>query len=77
MRDGRPASRLRVLWRGLISWAPVLLAPFGVGFLSPALGLTWAIVLLLALLSVFALWSVLVPDRSLQDRLAHTVLVMR
>jgi eukaryotic-like serine/threonine-protein kinase len=76
-RDGTPASRLRFCWRGLVSWAPVLLWPVGLACLKPMLGVTWAAVLLIGLVAGLVLWSVLLPKRSLQDRLAGTFLVPR
>jgi eukaryotic-like serine/threonine-protein kinase len=70
-RDGARASRLRVLWRALVAWSPMVLALVlcGISFaqrssLSAALG-TGAIVALTIL-------SVALPNRGLPDRLAGT-----
>ncbi len=76
-RDGAQASRLRVLWRCMVAWAPLLLAPLPMLLLRPALGVVWAVVLPVLLLGGLVTWSILLPDRSLQDRIAGTCLVPR
>jgi hypothetical protein len=76
-RDGRDASRLRVLWRAVVAWSPVLLAPALIGVSAPALGVVWASVLAVLLVGLLTAWSLALPERSLQDRLAGTCLVPR
>ena len=75
--DGRPASRLRVFWRALLSWSPMMAGPVAVAFLTPVLGLSAAIALVAGLVAALALASALCLERGLQDRLSSTVLVMR
>jgi hypothetical protein len=76
-RNGAVASRLRVFWRSMIAWSPLLLALILGAFLSPVLGLAWASALAVLLLGALMLASLALPERSLQDRLAGTVLVPR
>jgi hypothetical protein len=75
--DGQPASRLRVFWRSVVAWAPLLLAPVLYAMLVPLSGPSWAAVPVVLLLVGLALWSLLLPERSLQDRIARTCLVPR
>jgi len=70
-RDGARASRLRLLWRALVAWGPVL-PLFMVAVLAFAKQLTWQPWLALALLGMLAVVSVALPQRGLQDRLAGT-----
>jgi uncharacterized RDD family membrane protein YckC len=82
--DGSNASRGRVFWRNFIAWAPVLAAPVpaalvrvlraGVGEELPWTTFMWVT---LAALAVPTVISLLLPERSLQDRLAGTYLVPR
>jgi uncharacterized RDD family membrane protein YckC len=76
-RDGVRASRWRIGWRALVSWSPVFGWPFILLLLRPALGVTWSAALLAAMAIGLALCSILLPHRSLQDRLAGTCLVPR
>jgi hypothetical protein len=83
-RDGSRASRLRVFWRSLVTWSSLLLLLVGgvwllstvppgeEGSLVPLAGSLGAAVLI-----ALAVWSSLLPDRGLQDRLAGTWLVPR
>jgi uncharacterized RDD family membrane protein YckC len=84
-RDGSRASRLRVFWRSLVAWSPLALLPALVGLAlwgfipsgkeyTPS-GLTPFITLAIYILLV--IWSTLLPERGLQDRLAGTWLVPR
>ena len=70
-RDGQRASRLRLFWRSLVCWSPVLggtlLSFMGMAGKSMSLGLLGG---LLAI--ALAAWSLLLPARGLQDRLAGT-----
>jgi hypothetical protein len=70
-KDGLRASRLRLLWRSLVAWSPVLPVAF-VATLALAKHFTWQPWLALALLSVLVAVSVALPGRGLQDRLAGT-----
>jgi hypothetical protein len=76
-RDGTRASRLRVLWRGVVAWSPVLLAPVLMAMLTPVMGVAAAASLLAVLWCGLTAWSLTLCDRSLQDRLAGTWLVPR
>jgi hypothetical protein len=79
-RDGSRAGRLRVFWRGLVTWAPLPAIPILMGWLltvvAPStkgdvmLGLTSA--LTFALYIPLVACSTLLPERGLQDRLAGT-----
>jgi hypothetical protein len=70
-KDGQRASRLRLLWRAMVTWAPVFPVSF-VAVLALAKHWTWEPWLALALLAVLAGVSVALPQRGLQDRLAGT-----
>jgi eukaryotic-like serine/threonine-protein kinase len=76
--DGLPASRIRVFWRSLLTWA-VLFIPDTVGrglrelFYWPT-GIQVVVILMMASLTV---WSALLPDRGIPDRIAGTRLVPR
>jgi hypothetical protein len=76
-QDGERASRLRVLWRGLIAWSPFLAMPFLAAGLTPFLGAGWTAAVVVTLLAACVAWSLSLPNRSLQDRLAGTCLVNR
>jgi hypothetical protein len=69
--DGLQASRLRLLWRSVLTWSPVA------GAVVAAMAAMEMKTVSLALLSglpviVFAGWSLWLPQRGLQDRLAGT-----
>ena len=70
-RDGARASRLRLLWRAIVTWSPAL-GLFVVAVMGMALELTWQPWLAVALLALLAAVSVALPVRGLQDRLAGT-----
>jgi eukaryotic-like serine/threonine-protein kinase len=81
-KDGTPASRLRIFWRGVIAWSPAILAAVLMTMLIPVLGeVSWGRGLLLGLILILAVclaaWAALLPDRGLHDRLAGTCLVPR
>ena len=88
-RDGSRAGRLRVFWRALVTWSPVLFGLVGFTALGgwlragPAVGADIIVVLgaasglALGLFAALAIVSVLLPKRGLQDRLAGTWLVPR
>jgi hypothetical protein len=75
-KDGVRASRLRLLWRAIMTWGPVV-PVFFVAILALAKHLVWEPWLALAVLGLLAAWSVALPGRGLQDRLAGTWLVPR
>lgn len=70
-KDGVRASRLRLLWRAMLTWSP-LFPVFGVAILAVAKHLTWQPWLALTLLGLLAAVSIALPVRGLQDRLAGT-----
>jgi hypothetical protein len=88
-RDGSRAGRLRVFWRALVTWSPVLFGLVGFAalggcvFADPAVGDSIIVVfgaasgLALGLFAALAIVSALLPKRGLQDRLAGTWLVPR
>ncbi|HRZ36008.1 MAG TPA: protein kinase [Candidatus Paceibacterota bacterium] len=76
-KDGAPASRLRVFWRGLVAWSPVLLAPLLFGMLKGPLGPVWAAVLPGLLAIGLTILSLADRQRNLQDRIAGAWLVPR
>lgn len=69
--DGQRASRMRVLWRNIVAWSPivgaVMLGGAAMGMKSVALA-----ALSLALVIGVTAWSLWLPGRGLQDRLAGT-----
>jgi len=70
-KDGARASRLRLLWRAILTWGP-LFPVFCVAVLALAKHLTWQPWLALTLLGLLATVSIALPVRGLQDRLAGT-----
>jgi eukaryotic-like serine/threonine-protein kinase len=69
---GAPASRLRLLWRALVTWSCMAV---GLGVflaLTWTLGTLWAGVVGLVALAVQAGVSLALPERGIQDRLAGT-----
>jgi eukaryotic-like serine/threonine-protein kinase len=74
-RDGTRASRGRVLWRNVLAGLPFVLLPVAVLPLGNVLDVTSAGIALAGLVAALALLSALLPQRSLQDRLAGTWLV--
>ena len=88
-RDGSRAGRLRVFWRALVTWLPVLFGLVGFVVLGGWLFADRAVAddiivilgvasgLALGLFAALAIVSALMPERGLQDRLAGTWLVPR
>ncbi len=76
-KDGAPASRLRVFWRGLVAWSPVLLGPLLFAMLKGPLAPSWAAVLPGLLAIGLTVLSLAHRQRNLQDRIAGTWLVPR
>jgi len=70
-KDGLRASRLRLFWRSLVVWSP-LVPMFALSIVAMAKHLGWQPWLGLALLCLLAAVSVGLPERGLQDRLAGT-----
>lgn len=77
MADGRPAGRLRLLWRSLLAWSPVLIGPFAVNLLRPSLGHFTANSLLVGVCLTLTLWSFALKNRGLADCLAGVWIVPR
>jgi hypothetical protein len=90
-RDGSRAGRLRVFWRALVTWSPYVLGFIGLtliligggmfadtdsaeGFTS-VMGIASGVAI--GLFAALAVVSALLPERSIQDRLAGTWLVPR
>ena len=71
-RDGARASRLRMFWRSLVAWSPLLAAPFVFGFLMRPWGGFAAGAVAAFLVCSLAMLSVALPKRGLADRLAGT-----
>jgi hypothetical protein len=80
-RRGKRISRVRGLWRAAITWSPIIALVFafkygpdvtkgGYGFLALDLALV-------AVLAAGAVWAILRPARSIQDRLAGSWIVPR
>jgi eukaryotic-like serine/threonine-protein kinase len=70
-RDGARASRLRLFWRAIVVWGPVV-PVFSVTIYALVKHLTWQPWLALALLGLLAAVSLALPRRGLQDYLAGT-----
>jgi hypothetical protein len=80
-RRGEPASRLRAIFRGVVTWSPIIailiVMKYGpkltdAGYRTIALEAA-----LVAVLIGGAAWAVLRPSRSFQDRIAGTWIVPR
>jgi eukaryotic-like serine/threonine-protein kinase len=76
-KDGRRASRLRVFWRALVAWSPVLLGLFLVGMLKVLLSLFVASAAAGLFVCALTILSLALPDRGLPERLSGTWLVPR
>jgi hypothetical protein len=77
IRTGADASRLRVLWRAIVAWAPCVIGGIGGSFLVLIVPTATAIGIVATILVALVIWSAALPERSLQDRLAGTWLVPR
>lgn len=69
--DGRRASRGRVLWRSIVTWSPVFGAVLLAGAAMGAKSVLLAVSSVALMIGVTA-FSLLLPERGLQDRLAGT-----
>jgi hypothetical protein len=69
--DGRRASRGRLLWRSVLAWSPIVGAVMLGGV---AMGVKSVVLAALSVVLVIgvAAWSLWLPERGLQDRLAGT-----
>jgi eukaryotic-like serine/threonine-protein kinase len=76
-RTGADASRLRVLWRAIVAWAPCVIGGIGMSFLVLIVPMPAAIGIVVTIVVALVIWSAALPERSLQDRLAGTWLVPR
>jgi eukaryotic-like serine/threonine-protein kinase len=80
-KDGRQASRLRALWRALVTWSPAvvmcLILYKGPAVDHPTVAALTAQTLVLAVLVGGTIWALLHPTRGIQDRLAGTWIVPR
>ena len=80
-RRGEPASRLRVLWRAVVTWSlvPLMVAVQGARQIIDGFAAATLVVhaLPLALFAAGAVWAILRPSRSIQDHLAGTWIVPR
>jgi serine/threonine protein kinase len=76
-RDGTPATRAQTTRRSLWAWLPCLLSPLLVAGLTIGQSFAVAGMTALAVMAGLAVLSALLPQRSLQDRLAGTWLVPR
>jgi hypothetical protein len=78
---GQRASRVRALWRSIVTWAPMCALMIAVK-LSPKppdyrVGLVLVQVALMAVVAAGIAWAVHRPSRSIQDRLSGTWIVPR
>jgi hypothetical protein len=77
-KDGARASRLRVFWRALVAWSPLLLGlELYYVLLAMRLGPFAAALVASLVVCGLAMLSVSLPDRGLPDRLAGTWSVPR
>src|SRR5262249_6213113 len=78
---GKRVSRIRALWRAVVTWTPVVvtLALFALhpksGGGRPGVFALQAAVM--AAMAAAAVWAILRPSRSIQDRLSGTWIVPR
>jgi len=70
-KDGRPASRMRLLWRAILAWCPSFFA-YELSMSALDKQPSWGPWVALALAGLLAAWSVALPERGLQDRIAGT-----
>ncbi len=73
IRNGRPASRLRMFWRSILFNSPVLLGPVLLAFIFPLVqDLTLSLLLIVCLVMGLTLLSLMLPKRGVADRLSGT-----
>ncbi len=75
-RDGKPASRLRVFWRGLVAWSPLWLGLLGIVLISSLVAAKtlgeWPFALINGVALALAILSMVLPERGLPDLFAGT-----
>jgi hypothetical protein len=71
-RDGLRASRLRVFWRAIVAWSPVMAGVVLAAALKPVLGMLGGTLTALMLIGGLAILSIALPKRGLADLLAGT-----
>jgi len=71
-KDGRRASRLRVFWRALVAWSPLVLGLVLTGTFKVLLGLLPAMILAALFVCALTIVSLALPNRGLPDQLAGT-----
>jgi len=71
-RDGLRASRLRVFWRALVAWSPVVLGAVLAVTLKPVFGIFGGALAAMMLTGGLAILSIALPKRGLADLLAGT-----
>jgi eukaryotic-like serine/threonine-protein kinase len=77
-KDGRAASRIRVFWRSVLTWGMLFIpAAAGAIWLNPFDWRTGTMVLVILMMAGLTVWSTLLPDRGIPDRLSGTRLVPR
>jgi hypothetical protein len=80
-RRGQRISRVRALWRALVTWSPVIAtgAALKYGPKVTEAGNAWLLLelALIAVMTAAAVWAVYRPTRGLQDRIAGTWIVPR
>jgi serine/threonine protein kinase len=80
-KRGKRASRIRALWRAIVTWTPIVVTlvlyafePKPPAFRPPVFILQCLLVLGM---TIAAIWAILHPSRSIQDRLSDTWIVPR
>jgi hypothetical protein len=78
-KKGKRASRIRALWRAIVTWTPLVVTLMLFAFdrssaRSPVMALQCAVMLGMA---AAAGWAIRHPSRSIQDRLSGTWIVPR
>jgi hypothetical protein len=80
-RRGEPASRFRALWRAVVTWSlvPVMIAVQSASQIIDGFAAGTLVIhaLPMTLFAAGAVWAILHPSQSLQDRLAGTWIVPR
>lgn len=71
-KDGQRASRLRVFWRALVAWSPIVLGLVLAGEFKVVFGLLPAMLLAVLFVCALTIGSLALPDRGLPDRLSGT-----
>jgi uncharacterized RDD family membrane protein YckC len=73
VRNGCPASRMRMLWRSIVFNSPVLLSPLPLALVLPLIqSLTASLLLIVGLVLAISCLSLMLPQRGIPDRLSGT-----